>query len=115
MDESVLAEMLGDAGFGAGRSAFGEAGVESHLGAGVGKQEMLHDLLDVPLVGAGARLELGLGGVESIEGECDLELKPLEGGIHRAGSRYTGCWATASVLCGSRYERAGYFNSSSAL
>ena len=51
-DEGVLAEILGDAGIGAGRGAFGEAGVESHLGAGVAEQEMLHDLLDVPLVGA---------------------------------------------------------------
>jgi hypothetical protein len=34
-DHGVLAEMLGDAGFGAGRVAFGEAGVESHLCAGV--------------------------------------------------------------------------------
>jgi hypothetical protein len=34
---------------------------------------------------------LGLGGVESVEGECDLALELLEGGVHRAGSRYTGC------------------------
>jgi hypothetical protein len=52
MDESVLAEMLRDAGFGFGGGAFGEAGVESHLGAGVAEQKVLHDLLDVPLLGA---------------------------------------------------------------
>jgi hypothetical protein len=66
MDEGVLAEMLGDAGFGAGRGAFGEAGVESHLCAGVGEEKMLHDLLNVPLVGARGRVELGLGRVEPV-------------------------------------------------
>ena len=78
-DEGVLAEMLGDAGFCASGSSFGEAGVESQLGAGVAEEEMLHDLLDGPLVRTRGWLELRLNGVESVEGEGDLALEAMEG------------------------------------
>ncbi|WP_433983111.1 hypothetical protein RBB78_15980 [Tunturiibacter empetritectus] len=78
-DEGVLAEMLGDAGFCAGGGSFGEAGVESQLGAGVAEEEMLHDLLDGPLVRTRGWLELRLNGVESVEGEGYLALEAMEG------------------------------------
>ena len=46
-----MAEVLRDVGFGFGGCAFGEAGVEGHLGTGVAEEKMLHDLLNGPLVG----------------------------------------------------------------
>ena len=91
MDEGVLAEILRDVGFGFGGGAFGKASVQSHLRTGVAEEKMLHDLLNVPLVGARGRVELGLGCVEPVEGVCDLSLELLEGWVHKAGSRYTGC------------------------
>jgi hypothetical protein len=100
MDEGVLNQILRDVGFGFGGGAFGETSVESHLGARVAEQKMLHDLLNVPLAGARRRLELGLCGVQAVEGVCDLSLKLMEGGVHKAGSRYTGWGAAASGVCG---------------
>jgi len=47
-----LEDALGEGGSGAGRGAFGEAGVDGGFGAGVGEEQMLDDLLDGPLVGA---------------------------------------------------------------
>ena len=64
--------MLGDAGFCAGGCLLGEACVESQLGTGVAKEEMLHDLLNVPLMWSRGWLELRLNGVESVEAEGDL-------------------------------------------
>jgi hypothetical protein len=78
-DEGVLAEMLGDAGLSAGGGLLGESGVESQFCAGVAKEEMLHDLLDGPLVRARRGLELRLSGVESTEGEGYLALQAMEG------------------------------------
>ena len=79
MDEGVLAEMLGNAWFCARGCLLGEAGVQSQLCAGVAEQEVLHDLLDRPLVRTGGRLELCLSGVEPVEGESNLALKAVEG------------------------------------
>jgi hypothetical protein len=90
-DEGVLAQVLRDAGFCAGGSSLGETGIQSQLGAGVAEQKMLHNLLDCPLMWARGWLKLCLSGVESVEGEGDLALKAMEGGVHKAGSRYTGC------------------------
>jgi hypothetical protein len=91
VDESVLAEVLGDVGFCASGSSFSETGVQGQLCAGVAEQEVLHNLLDGPLVRSRGRLELGLIGVESVEAEGYFALESVEGGVHRAGSRYTGC------------------------
>ena len=47
-----LKHAIGEGGPGASGSALGEAGVDGGFGAGVGKEEMLDNLLDAPLVGA---------------------------------------------------------------
>jgi hypothetical protein len=82
--------MLRDTGFRTGGGSFGEAGVQSQLGAGVTEQEMLHDLLNGPLMRTRIWLELCLNGVESVESEGYLALEAMEGGVHKAESRYTG-------------------------
>src|SRR5216683_303708 len=80
-----LEDAVGEGGSGAGGSALGEAGVDGGFGAGVGEEEVLDDLLDAPLVGARGWMELGLGGVEAVEGIGNLALELLEGGVHRGG------------------------------
>ena len=84
-----LLDALECGGLGDGGAAFGQAGVEGHLGAGVGEEEMLDDLLDGPLVGRGGA-ELGLGGVEAVECGGYFVLKLVKGVVHgRQESRYT--------------------------
>ena len=71
-------------------AAFGEAGVEGHLGAGVGEEEMFDDLLDGPLAGR-RRAKLGLGGVQAVECGGNFSLKLVKGVVHgRQESHYTG-------------------------
>jgi len=101
MDESVLGHMLWDAGLCAGGGSLGEARVQGHLGAGVAEQKVFHDLLNGPFVRARRWLELGLGGVESVEGEGDLALKTVEGGVHKQDHVTPVRGVAASVLCGS--------------
>jgi hypothetical protein len=81
MNEGVLTEMLQEAGFGAGGSALGKTGVEGRFGAGVTEKEMLHDLLDAPLVGARRGMELGLGGVETAEGMGERAVEAVQIGV----------------------------------
>jgi len=66
-EESELGDAVGESGFGAGGSPFGQAGVDGGSGAGVGEEQVLDDLLDAPFVGAGGWMELSLGGVEVVE------------------------------------------------
>lgn len=103
VDEGVLGHMLRNAGLCAGGRALGEAGVQSHLGSGVTEKEMLHDLLNGPLVRARGWLELGLGSVESVEGEGDLALKAVEGGVHKQNHVTPVAGTAASVLCGGEW------------
>jgi hypothetical protein len=83
-----LEDSVGEGGPGAGGSAPGEAGVDGGFGAGVGEEQVLDDLLDRPLVGAGA--ELGLSGVEALEGVGNLALELVEGGVHCGGTTLLG-------------------------
>jgi hypothetical protein len=83
--DGVLKDALPENGLGSRGRAFGETGVDGGFGAGVGEEQVLDDLLDAPFVGACAWLELGLCGVESAEGGCDLALEMVEGGVHLGG------------------------------
>ena len=60
---------------GEGGSALGEADANGGFGAGVSEEQVLDDLLDAPLVGVEGWLELGLSGVEAVEGGGDLALE----------------------------------------
>ena len=50
--DGELGDAMREGGFGAGGSALHEAGVDGGFGAGVGEEQVLDDLLDVPLGGA---------------------------------------------------------------
>jgi hypothetical protein len=80
--DGILFDVLNQAGFGTGWSAFEEAGVEGVFGAFVGEQKMLDDLLDGPTIGTRRRTQLGLGGVEAMERTGDFVLELLEIGVH---------------------------------
>ena len=75
--DGILFDVLNEAGFRTGWSAFEEAGVEGVFGAFVGEQKMLYDLLDAPAIEARKRAELGLDGVESMEGVGQVSLELL--------------------------------------
>jgi hypothetical protein len=66
---------MGEGRSGAGGSPLGEAGANGGFGAGISEEQVLDDLLDAPLVGVGGWLELGLSGVEAVEGVGDLALE----------------------------------------
>ena len=70
-----LEDAMGECGFRAGGSALGEADANGGFGAGVSEEQVLDDLLDAPLVGVEGWLELGLSGVEAVEGGGDLALE----------------------------------------
>src|SRR5580698_7799332 len=101
MDESVLGHVLRDTRLCTGGCLLGKTRVQRQLGAGVAEEEMLHDLLDSPLVGTRGRLELGLASIESVEAESYLALKTMKGGVHKQDHVTPLAGATASVLCGS--------------
>jgi len=50
--DGVAGDALGEGGFSASGRTLGEAGVDCGFCAGVGKEQMLDDLLDAPLAGA---------------------------------------------------------------
>ena len=49
--DGELKDALVEGGFGAGGSAFGQAGIDGGFGARVGEKQVLDDLLDAPLAG----------------------------------------------------------------
>ena len=86
--DRILTDALLESGLSAGRSSLGQTCVDRYLGVGIGKGEVLGDLLDAPLIGVRRRwTELGLGGVESVKGIGYLSVELLEDGIH--GRRIT--------------------------
>ena len=78
----VLKDVLSDGGPCAGRSAFGQASVDRDFGTGVGEEQMLDYLLDAPFVWVRRWAELGLCGIEPVEGGRDLALELMENGVH---------------------------------
>lgn len=83
-----MTDTLLKCGLSAGGDSLGQTCVDRDLGIGIGKGEVLEDLLDTPLVRTCLRgAKLGLGGVESLEGIGYLLLELLEDRIH--GRRIT--------------------------
>ena len=62
---------------------FGDASAESRPGGGVGKEEMLHDLLDAPSAVSLGRPELRLAGIEGPKRGCYFKLKSLKDRVHQ--------------------------------
>ena len=106
-----MPDALQEGGFGAGGCALGEAGVEGHLGAGVGEEQVLDDLLDAPLAGMRGRVKLGLGGVESAERGGDLALELVEGGVHRGRITLHRRWAGRLWMGGADFLRSALVQS----
>jgi hypothetical protein len=97
-----LEDSVGEGGPCAGGSALGEASVDGGFGAGVGEEQVLDDLLDAPLVWAGA--ELGLSGVEASERVGNLALEVVKGGVHldrvhRGRITLHGLWTCGLIPC----------------
>lgn len=82
MSDGVSAEVLQQVWFGTGWRALGEAGADSSFGAGVAEKQVLDYLLDAPVAGTRGWAELGLRGVEAVEGVGELVLEALEIVVH---------------------------------
>ena len=82
LSDGVSAEVLQKVRPGSGGRALGEAGADSSFGAGVAEKEVLDYLLDAPVARARGWAELGLRGVEAVEGMGKLVLEALEIVVH---------------------------------
>ena len=83
MEDCVLPSSISESRSRLGRRTFVHAPPENAFGRCVGKEKMLHDLLNAPAIRTLRRTKLRLGGIERAQRRCNLTLKSFEDGVHR--------------------------------
>jgi hypothetical protein len=84
-DQGYLGEALFEVGVGRRRATLGETTFDCVAGGAKGKEQVLSDLLDGPLFWVGDGTELGLLGVEGLEGGAEGLLELEEESVHAWG------------------------------